>query len=37
MIDFKRKYMEFLPNVQIFLRFGKNFFCNVAVFEFVNY
>ena len=36
MIDFKRKYMEFLPNVQIFLRFGKNFFCSVLVVNFVN-
>ncbi len=36
MIDFKGKYMEFLPNVQIFLRFGKNFFCDVGVMDLVN-
>jgi len=36
MIDFKRKYMEFLPNVQIFLRFGKNFFRSAAGYDFVN-
>ena len=37
MIDFKGKYIEFLPNVQIFLRFGKNFFRSAAGFKFVNY